>query len=58
MSGFTELNLQTHLKAIFVICVPFYKPAFAIIYLTPIRFSLIDVLSYQECFNLFVFDVG
>ena len=28
ISGFTELNLQTHLRAIFVLCVPFYMPAF------------------------------
>ena len=55
---FTELNLRTHLRAIFVLCVPFYEPAFTIIYLLAIRFSIIDVLSYQEGFHLFVFDVG
>ena len=55
---FTELNLRTQLRAIFVLCVLFYKPTFAIIYLTAIRFSIIDVLSYQEGFHLFVFDAG
>ena len=54
----TELNLRTHLRVIFVLCVTFYKPAFAIIYLTAIRFSIIDVLGYQEGFHLFVFDAG
>ena len=58
MSVFIELNLRTHLRIIFVLCVPFYKPAFAIIYLTAINFSIMDVLSYQECFHLFPFNVG
>ena len=40
MEVFTELNLRTHLRTIFVLYVPFYKPAFAIIYLTTI-FSLL-----------------
>ena len=53
MWGFTELNFWTHLRAIFVLCVPFYKPAFAIICLTTIRFSIIDILSYQETFIWF-----
>ena len=30
MYGFTELNLRTHLRALFVLGVPFYMPAFAI----------------------------
>ena len=30
--------------------VPFYKPAFIIVYLRGIHFSVIDVLSYQEGF--------
>ena len=34
MWSLTELNFQTHLRAIFVLCVLFYNPAFAIIYLT------------------------
>ena len=55
---FTELNLRTPLRAIFVFCVPFYKPTFAIICLTAINFSITDILSYQEGFHLFVFDVG
>ena len=50
---FTELNLRTHLRVIFVL---FYKPAFAIIYLTAIRFSIINDLSCQEGFHLLVFD--
>ena len=53
---FTELNLQTHLRFLFVICAPFYKPAFAIICLTATLSSIIDALSYQEGFHLFVFD--
>ena len=53
MWGFTELNFRTHLKAIFFLYVPFYKAVFAIIYLTVILFSVIDVLSYQECFHYF-----
>ena len=55
---FTEFNLRTHMWAVFVLCVPFYKPAFDIIYLIAIRFSIIDVSSYREGFNLFVFDAG
>ena len=55
MSVFTELNLQTHLTAIFVLCVPIYKLAFAIIYLTVIPFFIIDVLYHEEGFHLFVF---
>ena len=51
MWDFTELNLRTHLRDIFVFCVPFYKPAFAIIYLAAIRFSIIDVSGYQEGFH-------
>ena len=43
-----ELNLRTHLRIIFVLCVPFYKPPFDIVYLIAIRFSIIDVSSYQE----------
>ena len=58
MWDFSELNLRTHLRVIFVLCVPYYKPAFAIIYLTAIRFSIIDVSGYQEGFHLFVFDAG
>ena len=58
MWDFTELNLRTHLRNIFVLCVPFYKPTFAIIYLTAIRFSIADVSGYQEGFHLFVFDAG
>ena len=58
MWGFTELNLRTQLRATHDLCVPFYKPAFAIIYLTAIRFSIIDVLSYKEGFHLFIFDAG
>ena len=52
----TELNLRTHLRAIYILFVPFYKLAFYIIYL--IRFSIIDVSSYREGFRLFVFDPG
>ena len=37
--------LRARLRAIFDLYVPFYKPAFAIIYLTTTRFSIIDVLS-------------
>ena len=55
---FTEFNLRTHMWAVFDLCVPFYKPAFDIIYLIAIRFSIIDVSSYQEGFHLFVFDAG
>ena len=55
---FTEFNLRTQMWAIFVLCVPFYKPAFDIIYLIAIRFNIIDVSSYQEGFHLFVFDAG
>ena len=58
MLDFTELNLRTHFRDIFVLRVPFYKPAFATIYLTAIRFSIIDVSGYQEGFHLFVFDAG
>ena len=58
MWDFTELNLRTHLRVIFVLCVPFYKPALAIIYLTAVRFSIIDLSGYQEGFHLFVFDTG
>ena len=58
MEVFTELNLQSHLRATFVLYVPFYKPAFGIIYLIIIRSSFIDVLSYQDGFHLLVFDVG
>ena len=54
----TELNLRTHLRAIFVLLVPFYKPAFDIIYLIAIRFSIIDASSYQEGFHLLVLDAG
>ena len=36
-----ELNLRTHLRVIFVLYVPFYKPVFAIIYLTAISFSIL-----------------
>ena len=55
---FTEFNLRTHMWAVFVLCVPFYKPAFDIIYLIAIRFSIFDVSSYREGFHLFVFDAG
>ena len=59
MWGFTELNFRTNLRATFVLCVPFYKTDFAIIYLTVIRFSsIIDVLSYQDGFHLFVLDAS
>ena len=44
MSVFIELNLRTHLRVIFVLCVPFYKPAFSAICLAAISFSIIDVL--------------
>ena len=50
---FTEFNLRTHLKAIFIPCVPFYKPAFDMIYLIAMRFSNVDVMNYQESFDLF-----
>ena len=53
---FTELNLQTDLRFLFVLCVPFYKPYFAIICLTATLSSIIDALSYQEGFHLFVFN--
>ena len=53
---FTELNLQTDLRFLFVLCVPFYKPSFAIICLTATLSSIIDALSYQEGFHLFVFN--
>ena len=53
---FTEFNLQT--RAVFALCVPFSKPAFDIVYLIAIRFSTIDVSSYQEGFHKFVFDAG
>ena len=43
-----ELNLRTDLRIIFVLCVPFYKPPFDIVYLIAINFSIIDVSSYQE----------
>ena len=52
---FTELNLRTHLWAIFVLCAPFYKPASDIIYVIGISFSINDVSSYQEGFH---FDTG
>ena len=55
---FTELNLRTHFRATFFLCVPFYNPAYAIIYLTPVLFCIIDVLSYQDGLHLFVFDAG
>ena len=55
---FTDLSLRTHLRAIFVLCVPFYKLAFAVIYLLAIHFSIIDILSYQQGFHLFVSDAG
>ena len=42
---FTELNLQTHLRPIIVLCIRFYNPALAIICLTAIRFSIIDVFE-------------
>ena len=58
MSVFTELNLQRHLTAIFVFCVPIYKPAFAIINLTATRVFVVDVLYHQKGFHLFVFDAG
>ena len=48
MWSFTELNLRTHLRASFALCVPFYKPIFAIIYLTALLFSIIDALSYNR----------
>ena len=54
----TELNLRTYLRTIFVYCVLFDKPVFDIVYLIAIRFSIIDVSSYQEGFHLFVFDAG
>ena len=41
MWDFTELNLRNHLRDIFILCVPFYKPAFGIIYLTAICFLLL-----------------
>ena len=55
---FTELNLRTHLSALFVLRVTFYKSAFDIMYLIAIRVSIIDVSSYQEGLHLFVFNVG
>ena len=55
---FIELHLRTHLRVIFVLCDPFYKPAFAVICLAAISFSIIDVLSYQECLHLLAFHVG
>ena len=50
----TKSNLWTPLRAIFVLCIPFYKPAFDIIYLITIYFSITDVSSYQEGFHLFL----
>ena len=55
---FTEFNLRTQMWAVFVLCVPFYKAAFDIIYLIAIRFPIVDVSSYPEGFHLFVFDAG
>ena len=55
---FTEFNLRTHMWAVIALCVPFCKPVFDIICLIAIRFSIIDVSSYQEEFHLFVFDAG
>ena len=55
---FTELNLRTHFRVTFFLCVPFYNPAYAIIYLTPVLFCIIDVLSYQDGLHLFVFDAS
>ena len=55
---FTELNLRFHLMAIFVFCSPFYKPAFDIIYVIAIHFSIVNVSSYQEGFHLFVFNAS
>ena len=41
MWGFTESNLQSHLKTIFILCAPFYKPVFVIIYLSAILLLLL-----------------
>ena len=58
MCVLTELNLRTLWWTKFVLCVPFYKPVFDIIYLIAIRFSIIDVSNYEEGFHLFIFDAG
>ena len=55
---FTDFNLQTLMWAVFALCVPFYKPAFDIIYLIAMRFSIINVSSYQEGFHLFLMPVS
>ena len=54
--GFHWVEFTNPLEGYFCSLRSFYKPTFAIIYLTAIRFSIIDVLSYQNGFNLFVFD--
>ena len=43
---FGELDLRTHLTTIFVLCVPFYKPAFAMIYLTAIRIKRVSIYLF------------
>ena len=51
-----ELNLQTHLRAVFVFCVPFYKPVFDIIYLIAIRFSIVDVSIFKRV-SIYLFSI-
>ena len=55
---FTDFNLRTLMWAVFALCIPFYKPAFDIIYLIAMRFSIINVSSYQEGFHLFLMPVS
>ena len=55
---FTEFNLWTHLKAIFILCVSFYKPAFDMSYLIAMRSFNVDVMNYQESFHLFSIPVS
>ena len=57
MWDFTELNLRTHLRDICVLCVPFYKPVFAMIYLTVIRFSIIYVSGFQQRVSIYLFSM-
>ena len=52
---FTELNLQTHLMPIIVLCIRFYNPALAIICLTTTRFSIIDVFELSRRFPVICF---
>ena len=53
--GFTELILRTHMRALFVLCVYFYKHAFPTIYLKVTILPIIDILSYQVDFHMFCF---